>query len=393
MRLINTRTLQLEEFLGWIPEYAILSHRWMGDEISFPDFHDPDVRQSSRFAKIKNCCEFARRQNQLKWVWIDTCCIDKKDNAEFTEAINSMYNWYQKASKCYAYLADVLRVEDERGDWTEQSRMDFRNSAWFRRGWTLQELLAPMTVIFLDCNWNTIGISKHHHIDSFAKDVSRASGISEADLESPGGASVAKKMSWLSRRETTRIEDMAYCMLGIFDVYVPLLYGEGRKAFTRLQLEIINTSDDEWIFAWFPDEREISQFFGVLAHSPKYFASSGNIVRHSPMPDKKPYSMTNKGLQYQVPYPQDRRAIDEFDRAETCLLLLDCGIDKGRFDEETESICFELEFDSASRRWWRKRDSHIKVTDKKNWNDVVAKPHRFETLYIETDSRKSGLHK
>ena len=228
-------------------------------------------------------------------MWIDTCCIDKKSSAELSEAINSMYRWYEDARECYVHLSDVSwDLQNE-----EESRKSFIRSLWFTRGWTLQELIAPSHVEFFDRDWKSIGTK-----GSLLAEISATTGINKFDLEAWTGACIATKMSWMSRRKTSRIEDMAYCMLGLFDVNMPLLYGEGRKSFMRLQLEILKKSDDESIFAW---TTTASMHLGMLATSPRYFAQSGDIFVHPDLRKKRlPYAMTNQGLEFQVPCRRDK---------------------------------------------------------------------------------------
>ncbi|KAL8652641.1 MAG: hypothetical protein Q9226_004182 [Calogaya cf. arnoldii] len=318
MRLLHTGRLEFQEFFdSQTPKYGILSHRWTSDEVSFQDFDHYKTQKKPSFSKINNFCSLAKN-NDCEWVWIDTCCIDKRSSAELTEAINSMYAWYQKAGICCAYLADVLLVEDEFGNW-EGTREEFRRSAWFTRGWTLQELLAPENVVFIDREWNWIGFKGQTPTTgrSLERDISDATGIKEEDLRGrPTVQCVAKKLSWVSRRETTRLEDMAYCMLGLCGVNMPLLYGEGEKAFYRLQLEIIKNSDDDSIFAWFCDnDGRLSSFVsGMIASSPRNFAGSGHVLgpKHIPVrqpQNELPYYMTNKGLAY--PVSQLENCVDE----------------------------------------------------------------------------------
>ena len=177
----------------------------------------------------------------LEWIWIDTCCIDKRSRAELSEAINSMFKWYQRSEECYVFLPDVYDGEGHR-TWYQLDR-----SVWFTRGWTLQELLAPLRVEFFDARFRSIGSRW-----DIRKSIEEITGIDEDFLKFPDHlprASVAERMKWASHRQTTRAEDAAYSLLGIFDVNMPLLYGEGKKAFKRLQAEIIRKSADESIFA------------------------------------------------------------------------------------------------------------------------------------------------
>ena len=178
-------------------------------------------------------CYPPRQESVGQFGTADLCCIDKTSSAELSEAINSMYRWYQESGVCYAYLADVPPNA-------------FSKSRWFTRGWTLQELIAPSTVIFLDQKWQEIGTKS-----SLQRVISEITGIPTdillgGDLED---ASIAQRMSWASKRETTRVEDAAYCLMGIFSIHMPMLYGEGERAFIRLQEEIMRVSDDHSLFA------------------------------------------------------------------------------------------------------------------------------------------------
>jgi hypothetical protein len=258
-RLLHTSTYKVHEFFGnEIPNYAILSHRWGKEEVSLYDLENEKGFGKAGFAKISGCCAGAVLDG-FQYVWIDTCCIDKTSSAELSEAINSMYLWYQNAQVCYAYLSDTVK-----GGRPEEH---FSRSKWFKRGWTLQELLAPSFVAFYDRFWNEIGTKF-----SLVTEIESITGI--RSLAQIDQACVAEKMSWASRRETTRVEDMAYCLMGLFDVHMAPLYGEGPKAFIRLQLEILSKSDDESIFAW---TDVLGHQGGLLASSPKEFQHSGNI--------------------------------------------------------------------------------------------------------------------
>ncbi|KAF2730040.1 HET-domain-containing protein, partial [Polyplosphaeria fusca] len=238
MRLVDANTHKVREFIDDdnIPKFAILSHTWGAEEITLQQLQDAygTARERAGFVKISLSCEQALRDG-LDWVWIDTCCIDKTSTAELSEAINSMFRWYRMATTCYAYLSDV------------GSLRDLPHSRWFRRGWTLQELVAPRKIHFYGANWVLLGSKA-----TLCAQLSISSGIEELVLRSGQfeHVSIARKMSWAARRQTTRVEDQAYCLLGIFDVNMPLLYGEGKKAFTRLQEEIMKTSDDQSLFAW-----------------------------------------------------------------------------------------------------------------------------------------------
>lgn len=289
MRLLDTSTIKLHEFYSNnIPNYAILSHRWNGVEVSFQDLRDGKAVEMPGFSKIERCCAQAA-QDGWKYAWIDSCCIDRTSSAELSEAINSMFQWYRAAQVCYAYLADVPSgVEDHR-----QENSAFRRSKWFTRGWTLQELLAPSEVVFYNQGWSAIGTRST--LEEVISSVTRIK-----DMVNFETACAAQKMSWASKRETTRVEDMAYCLMGIFGVNMPPLYGEGQNAFMRLQLEILRISDDESIFAWTGDDDRYST--GLLALSPAAFEASGDVEQYQFIPNRSPYSMTNKGLSIEIVY-------------------------------------------------------------------------------------------
>ncbi|KAK0609667.1 heterokaryon incompatibility protein-domain-containing protein [Bombardia bombarda] len=293
MRLLHTKKLEVKEFIK-PPQYAILSHTWQGEEVTFHDIADlSKARLMAGFAKIKGACDLAASQN-FDYIWIDTCCIDKSSSAELGEAINSMFGWYQWSAVCYAYLSDVQEMED-----VMQSR-------WFTRGWTLQELIAPLIMEFYSVNWTILGSKKDREFRSL---LSRASHVDEPILLYPRlmnhihQVSVARKMYWASSRITTRIEDEAYCLMGLFGVNMPLIYGEGHNAFRRLQEEIINNSQDvdDSILAWYNTESQPQLYSDILAYSPKSFSLSGDISlggASNPFPfnPQEPMSITSQGI-------------------------------------------------------------------------------------------------
>lgn len=301
MRLLDMTTLTLYSFLGKIPDYAILSHRWDDEEVSLQDLESGRGRSMAGYAKIEGCCKQAKSDG-WEYCWIDSCCIDKTSSAELSESINSMYQWYKKSQVCYAFLRDVdsgVSLHDKKhtqDGYVHDRYMQFKDSAWFTRGWTLQELLAPSRLVFYDHNWIDIGTKS-----SLQEVISTVTGIE--DFLHCERACVAQKMSWAAGRKTTRVEDEAYCIMGLFGVNMPLLYGEGSNAFMRLQHEIIKISDDESIFAW----RSAPCRGGLLAESPQAFKSSrkvrpmppdrfGGSTTSGPLGPKNPFTMTNRGL-------------------------------------------------------------------------------------------------
>jgi len=264
MRLINTGTGEFGEFYNnGIPPYAVLSHRWSSvseDEVTFKEYRKGQNQHRGKpgWDKIRQLCILARADG-LAWAWIDTCCIDKRSSAELSESINSMFNWYRNAAVCYAYLNDCTGPND------------WQRSSWWSRGWTLQELIAPRKVIFYDRTWNLVGTKW-----SLGSAIEAITGIPNIVLAGSEHRiymhwSVAQKLSWAAGRKTSRIEDRAYSLLGLFHVHMPLLYGEGTKAFERLQLEILQKYADESIFAWRPDPDMAHKAQLLLAPDPDSF--------------------------------------------------------------------------------------------------------------------------
>ncbi|PIL36600.1 hypothetical protein GSI_00289 [Ganoderma sinense ZZ0214-1] len=315
MRLIDTETGRFTEFfdLEKTPPYAILSHTWEPPPIGEQSYQDVvKIQETYRLSasdddppsdplpfaptiwdhdsglslKIRAACDVARRDG-YRYIWIDSSCIDKASSSELSEAINSMCNWYRGAQVCYAFLADVPSNEDARA---ESSK--FRKSRWFTRGWTLQELIAPRLVVFFSKEWEGLGTK-----DGLADLIQDITFIDRGVLTHEialSDESVAERMRWAARRETTRVEDEAYSLLGIFEITMPTLYGEGRHAFRRLQEEILRRIPDQSLFAWgsvcLPIPRVPFQVFvddgdiwSPFALSPRSFelSSKGKIIRAS----------------------------------------------------------------------------------------------------------------
>lgn len=308
MRLLNARTLvdteelkfQLFPDYDYIPRYAILSHRWEEDELTFQQACDP-TRDGADFnlkghQKVQDAARKAVEAG-FEWIWCDTCCIDKLSSAELSEAINSMFRWYQKSKLCLVYLSDVST-----GKITE--------SKWFTRAWTLQELIAPAKLMFFNNEWEYI-CTKQDRLDELVDHT----GIDAEILRDGATASrlrkysVAQRMSWAARRKASRTEDVAYSLLGLFDVNIPMLYGERERAFIRLQEEIIKREADQTIFVWFPPEstpstREITD--SLFAPSPEAFARCSALSH--PYRTRKPFAINNLGLEIEAllrPYELD----------------------------------------------------------------------------------------
>ena len=287
MRLLQYNSdgrFSLTQFFDNVPQYAILSHTWGPEEVTFKDITEGNGTSKAGFDKIRFCGEQARRDG-LHYFWVDTCCIDKSSSAELAEAINSMFRWYRDATKCYVFLSDVPRADvdttnqSQQLPWESVLRNQFqqlsyvpradvdtikqsqqlpyapkvdvdttnqsqqlpwesalRTSRWFTRGWTLQELIAPTSVEFFSRNRKLLGDRKslEQHICKITRIPSKALRGSPLVEFSP-----TERMSWAETRQTSREEDMAYSLLGIFDVHIPLIYGEGKdRALKRLWEEI-----------------------------------------------------------------------------------------------------------------------------------------------------------
>ncbi|KAM3417356.1 hypothetical protein BST61_g5606 [Cercospora zeina] len=278
MRLLKTMLGsdgQLELIEAWdegIPPYAIHSHTWStiaSDEVLFRDLVDGTAAKKPAYAKITRAMKLAHIEG-YEYIWVDTLCIDKTSSADLTEAVNSMYTYYSKARICYVYLSDINAAES------------LAAARWWTRGWTLQELLAPIHAVFYTLDWQYIGAR-----DEMVDKISPITGIQpqylvDSSREVVWTASIANRMSWASKRRTGRSEDMAYSLLGLFSVNMPLLYGEGgQRAFLRLQEEIMKSTDEareggNGLVDRATNEREAET---------KYTAGSGGYFRaYGPLP-------------------------------------------------------------------------------------------------------------
>ena len=330
MRLINIETLDLEEFIGEPPPYAILSHTWGQEEVSFQEYNwlreqqkeleeDPEIRdeigprrfarlerkmksiqEKAGFRKILGCVNLViedlkfrlefrstrtesassedsgyEESNDIKYLWVDTCCIDKTSSAELSEAINSMYSWYHDSSWCIVYLEDVTSTEE---NYSISQASQFGRSRWFTRGWTLQELLAPEEPAFYNRHWKLIG-----NRSNLSKVISTVTGIYEYHLRIRRLAppSQTDVISWAAKRTTTRIEDLSYSLLGLVDVNMPLLYGEGSRAFHRLQLQILSQTKDLTILAWGYRSGLESLKIGLFASTPSNYDNCSHFRTES----------------------------------------------------------------------------------------------------------------
>ncbi|EAW17357.1 HET domain protein [Aspergillus fischeri NRRL 181] len=330
MRFLHTRLYRIIENYQ-IPEgvrqavpYAILSHTWLPSDrdhgvqevvyqdmkTSYEELQNGKFKQAG-WSKLKAFCDRAAGDG-WEYAWMDTCCIDKESPSDTEEAINAMFRWYQDAEICYAYLFDVdidktgqpsrevSATVESTGLAEEGLRSSFTAAKWFTRGWTLQELLAPDYLIFVDHQWRDIGSR-----EMWAGDIYKATNIIPHHLSEFDACSLATKLSWASGRETTREEDKAYSLLGLFNISMPLIYGEGPRAFLRLQYELIKNYDDMSIFAWkapfvgdgatalvYESTRPV---YGLLAPSPSFFNKSSDFERPA-KEDTPSFDITNRGI-------------------------------------------------------------------------------------------------
>lgn len=316
-RLINTQTLNFEIKFAHIqptateyPEYAILSHRWGPHEISYQEFLyfttpaaarndvvarilgiDVEKEHADGFRKVKAACSMALERGH-EYIWIDACCINKDSSAELSEAINSMYTWYRTSGECFIYLEDVTMAANEP---VEETYAKVLRSQWWTRGWTLQELLASKNRTFFDSRWHAIPRGPELN----ALIVKKSKVAAPYLFETSGlNAPTAERLTWLAGRATTRAEDMGYCMLGLCGVSMTLLYGEGRRAFDRLQRTIITERYDESIF-WSSSRR-------LLARSPSDFRTFYEefppirVPARSPIQSFTAYTVSGAGVRMRV---------------------------------------------------------------------------------------------
>ena len=321
MRLINIHTLELEYFHNDPPPFAILSHSWGAHEVTLQDVRTlprSHLDTLEGWRKVTGfCAALDAEQNSIlahnngesvvRHAWVDTCCIDKTSSAELSEAINSMFRWYRGAVACFVLLSDVGGPG---------ANHQIEASRWFRRGWTLQELLAPREVYFFDRDWQLLGDKM-----GLSERIAWRTGI-DLDVILTGqweGMSVAQRMSWAADRQTTRREDVAYCLMGIFDVNMPLLYGEGDKAFIRLQEEILKESADTSILAWDASDKDESlSAVGALATHPSQFRGGVSIEA---LPSDRSLAVTQRGIQSTVPIMQLQ---DASSNSDVTVAVLDC---------------------------------------------------------------------
>ncbi|RYN22784.1 hypothetical protein AA0114_g12881, partial [Alternaria tenuissima] len=275
MRLLHYNALGrlvLTDFRGRsTPPYAILSHRWSDSEILIEDISNETYKEKEEgYRKLQFCAEQAA-QDELQYFWIDTCCIDRWNNNERSKAINSMFQWYKSAARCYVFLLDVsVSTETEpvqRSDWEAL----FRASAWFTRGWTLQELIAPASVEFFSCEGQRIGDKT-----SLDQLVHETTGIPLRALRNCllDEFTTSERERWAENRRTKEEEDIVYCLLGILGVSMPTAYGEGEEsARSRLQAELEGASDAPSIIPFSRNPRFVGRELQLAELEAKLFSN------------------------------------------------------------------------------------------------------------------------
>ena len=238
-----------DDLTSALPPYGILSHTWSlnaDEEVTLDNLSArrafPSEIGNIGFEKLRFCAKQVRKEPYgLRHFWMDTCCINRANLVELSEAITSMWRWYRNSQCCWVYLADVSASNGE-----DNCMQQFRQSRWFTRGWTLQELLAPAKVEFFSCEGTKLGDKwSLEHI------IHEITGIPVGALrgEDLRNFSVEERLRWTNGRQTKKVEDRAYCLLGIFDVSMSLRYGEGDKALTRLEAKVRGEPKGEYYTA------------------------------------------------------------------------------------------------------------------------------------------------
>jgi hypothetical protein len=245
----DRRSERIEEAILTYFRYAMLSHRWEGKEPLLHDIQDEVMYQLEPVGgvhKLQSFCKVVRDAG-YRWAWSDTCCIDKSNNVELQESVNTMFVWYRHSALTIIYLSDVS-CSSKSGALAE--------SAWNERGWTVQEFLAPNVVIFYQKDWSLYlddRTPNHKESVTIMQELAYATDIDLQALVNfqPGMRGAREKLQWASRRVTTWQEDIAYSLFGIFSVHLPVMYGEKKQdALGRLLQEIIARSGDISALNW-----------------------------------------------------------------------------------------------------------------------------------------------
>ena len=247
---------------------------------------DVERRGCQDFVKLVEFFNISSKYG-CNYVWFDSGCIDKSSSTELEESIRSMFNWYRNSKICIVHLANTIHLSDLRRD------------PWFTRGWTLQELLAPKRVKFFGKSWQDITLdSINNDKDSYLKvplwriisSITRIPLPTLLDF-TPGIDHARDAFVWVSNRKTTRIEDIAYCLIGLLGIPLSIAYGEGNMAFRRLQVEVLQHSHDMGLFAWIGQP---SAYNSMLAEGPQCFSQSSCQSHLQPL--LMPKSQTSRSV-------------------------------------------------------------------------------------------------
>ncbi|KAH7240517.1 heterokaryon incompatibility protein-domain-containing protein [Fusarium solani] len=387
MRLLNVHNLRIESRDPSAQIYAILSHTWGDEEVTFQEFQDAGKHSKKGYKKILDCCSQAR-EDGIDWVWVDTCCIDKTSSAELSEAINSMYAWYQGSAVCYVFLEEVPPLAPHFPE------AEFRKARWFTRGWCLQELIAPVKVDFFAKDWTDIGT--RWSLEETITEVTGIPGTAFDEGVSLRRFSIAQKMSWASQRKTSRKEDEAYCLLGIFNINMPLIYGEGVNAFRRLLSEILKKHEDYSFLLWTTAAAYLHDSFPPVALKPEFFQRHGlstwngetcayqEIKFARGLPDlasRNPPQLTSRGLQVEMLVHPNPDAFLKDDDGEpvlddTMLLVFT------EFMYRDKLVCIALDKDGWGGRhspmFWRSFSNQVFLVEA----EPMGEPYELRKLYL-----------
>ncbi|KAJ8519460.1 hypothetical protein ONZ45_g3573 [Pleurotus djamor] len=333
----NAKVAAIMRFHG---RYAILSHTWANRELGFRDVNVEggmgvgSLEKKEGYAKLDGMCRVAG-EFMCRYVWFDAVCIDKSNTMEMEETIHSMWKWYQNAYICIVHLSNTnLKLPSypanssvsptgprRRGD---SKRKQLKEDPWFRRGWTLPELLAPKRIKFYLGDWTKMDQRVGRRFDicrvqeegfdfgaeyvQFLRLVADAATVPVCAVKqfSLRTHSAPEVFHWISKRITTRPEDLSYCLMGMLDIHIPIIYGEGHEnAFYRLQSACLQSSPSRLIFHWFgmpsPKNSMIAADPSAFKHTGTYEGYvDGQLLFRDHMDIDTSFVLTNAGLRMMV---------------------------------------------------------------------------------------------
>lgn len=294
MRLLNTQTLDLRFFQdGDAPPYAALSLVHEDDEVSYADFEEMKalnilggddrfefLKKRQGYHKVRGACELALRQS-VEWIWIDECCMDWPSRMEVNENVNLAYERFRSTKKAYVYLADVLERRESLSEVGPSLENSLAKSKWFRRSWTVQELLAPSTLEFYNKEWRSLGDRA-----SLALILERITGISHVYMrgayrDDPRSAPCAEKLSWVAHRESSILENHVYAIVGLFNIKMDISYSEGMAAYYRFKRELLKICDGTVLFKADALAASKQTLVNQLGQSPDHTDTFSGFKTHS----------------------------------------------------------------------------------------------------------------